>query len=117
MSPRFTTSWAGPPKPSACTVETIATKHRVLGASHPDTALTQAKLAAFYQNHRRFPEAEEAALSAYTTWQVRLGDQHPRTRELVQQIATLYDDWKKPDAAAHWRAKVGAERAMPSPAR
>ena len=91
---------------------------RVLGASHPDTALTQAKLAALYQGQRRFREAEETALSAHATWQSRLGDEHPRTRELVTQIASLYDDWKKPESAARWRAKAASSGVgVPSPAR
>jgi hypothetical protein len=86
-------------------LETLAGKRRVLGPAHPGTALTELALARVYAKQRRFPKAEAAARAAYDTWRTRLGAEHPDTRSAAAQLATMYEEWGKPDAAAHWSGK------------
>lgn len=38
-----------------------------------------------------------------------LGDDHPNVRLSLENLASLYDDWKKPDEAKKTRARIPAK--------
>jgi hypothetical protein len=59
-----------------------------------------------YMKQRRYQESESAALAAYQGYVKRLGDNHTSTRQVVEQIATLYTAMGRLAEAEQWRAKL-----------
>jgi hypothetical protein len=91
-------------------LEALNGKSRVLGATHPATILTAARLSAMYQKTGRYPEAERQLLRIGS---VTSGSFHAQgaTVDVVKQLVGLYDAWGRADAAAECRAKLPKESA------
>lgn len=81
----------------------------MLGETHPDTFFTQFGLASLYRKQRRFDEAEVLALEVYRVYQTALGENHDHTKQVVNRLVELYEDWGRPEQAAEWRAKLPKE--------
>jgi tetratricopeptide (TPR) repeat protein len=64
----------------------------VLGADHPDTALSLNNLATFHANQGQFAQALPLLERAITIWQRRLGLQHPTTVQAQQSLAAMCRD-------------------------
>jgi hypothetical protein len=45
-------------------------------------------------------------VAAYQGYSKTFGPDQERTRQVLQQIAALYEDWGKSAKAAEWRAKL-----------
>jgi thioredoxin-like negative regulator of GroEL len=53
---------------------------------------------------RRYKEAEEQLLTAYTGLKTARGEQHDLTRKTVTRLIELYEAWGKPDQAVPYRS-------------
>jgi len=42
--------------------------------------------------------------ASYHQFKARSGDRHPKTQDALRRLVTLYEAWRKPDQAAHFRA-------------
>lgn len=65
--------------------------------------LTRAALGECLTTQKRYGEAERLLISSYNDLKESQGAHTPRTVEALQRLALLYDVWKKPDQAAHYR--------------
>jgi hypothetical protein len=41
----------------------------------------------------------------------KLGQQHPHTKESIDNLIELYEAWNKPEKADNWRAKLPSNQA------
>ncbi|HVF61389.1 MAG TPA: serine/threonine-protein kinase [Thermoanaerobaculia bacterium] len=58
---------------------------------------------------RRYAEAESLLLKSLETLRSRPGEAAPSTRQVLADLASLYESWGKPEQAAHWRAGASAK--------
>ena len=58
----------------------------------------------------RFQEAEQHVLESYEKIRDNRGAGRRRTREALERIIFLYEQWGKPDQAAKWRARLAASK-------
>jgi serine/threonine protein kinase len=54
----------------------------------------------------QYPEGEKLLLASYDNFAGKFGDRHAWTQQVVAHLVRLYDNWKKPEKAALWRAKT-----------
>jgi serine/threonine protein kinase/Flp pilus assembly protein TadD len=54
----------------------------------------------------RFEEAEAVLQTAYDALHATLGDEHTHTRQVIENLARLYEAWQKPDQASAWNRKL-----------
>lgn len=66
----------------------LQVKEKILGAEHPDTALTAYNLGVLLQKTNRDEEAREQFARALRVFQARLGAEHPKTVAARQRIAS-----------------------------
>lgn len=66
---------------------------------------------------KRFPTSEQELKDAYMILKEQLGPQHAQTVRAASRLAQLYDDWNRPEEAAHWQAvsQGSPVTAAPSP--
>ena len=86
-------------------LQTIQSKRKVLGSTHPSTTVTILRLAAMYQRQGRFAEAESqltAALNALATSRGLDASAKP----IIAQLESLYEAWGKPAKIAELKTKV-----------
>jgi tetratricopeptide (TPR) repeat protein len=62
----------------------------MLGATHPDTAISMGTLARLYISQTKYTEAEPLLQQAYTIFEQQLGAQHPHTATCLTDQALLY---------------------------
>ena len=53
-----------------------------------------------------YAAAELLPLEAFNGREAKLGPEHPRTVESLDQLVHLYESWNKPDEVEKWRAKL-----------
>jgi eukaryotic-like serine/threonine-protein kinase len=73
------------------------------GGNPPDAY--RMRLGECLQQLGRFAEAEPLLLSSYAGLKAKFGDADARTAEALRSLVAFYVAWKKPDAAAAWRAR------------
>ncbi len=66
---------------------------------------------------KRYATAEQELKDAHQILDEQLGSQHAQTIRAASRLAQLYDDWDRPEEAAHWRTLSSASpvTAAPSP--
>jgi len=72
-------------------VQALAIRERVLGADHPDTAISLNNLAVLYRAQGRYAEAEPLHQRALAIRERVLGPNHPDTALSLNNLAGLYD--------------------------
>ncbi len=77
-----------------------------LGGVRTSLLKANAALTDIYVTQARFDEAEPFAIEAYEGRVELVGETHAFTRDSLQQLVDLYDQWDEPDQAAQWRAKL-----------
>jgi len=55
----------------------------------------------------QYPEGEKLLLASYDNFAGKFGDRHAWTQQVIAHLVRLYENWKKPEKAAVWRAKKG----------
>ena len=70
------------------------------------TAVFRKGLAVVHTKQKRFPEAETALLASLAIFEASKGNQSGRIRKALEALATLYDAWEKPEAAAKTRERL-----------
>jgi len=55
----------------------------------------------------QYPEGERLLLASYDNFAGKFGDRHAWTQQVIAHLVRLYENWKKPEKAAVWRAKKG----------
>jgi Tfp pilus assembly protein PilF len=68
----------------------VAIHERVVGAEHPDTALSLNNLAGLYQAEGNYPAARPLHERALAIYEQVLGDSHPDTARSLNNLAGLY---------------------------
>ncbi len=81
----------------------LAVADRVFPDGHPNRAVFHANRGRALAAIGRRDEAERELLGAHATLSGSLGGQHPRTREVAQDLAWLYENWGRRDAAVQWQ--------------
>jgi len=79
----------------------METRNRVLGAEHPDTLTSMAKLASTYRRQGRWVQAEELLVQVMKTSKRVLGPEHPDTLTIMASLAETYRDqgrWSEAEA-------------------
>lgn len=69
--------------------EALSVKEKILGADHPDTALTMNNLGVIVQKQGRSQEARALFELALGHLEARLGTDHPRTRMVRGNLAAV----------------------------
>ena len=70
------------------------------------------ELALLYIARGAYDQAEPLLLAACNGRETKLGPDHPRTIDSLNQLINLYESWPKPDEAATWRAKLPDREAI-----
>ncbi|MHC4997160.1 MAG: tetratricopeptide repeat protein, partial [Planctomycetota bacterium] len=70
---------------------TLATRRRFLGAGHHDILDSMRWLARVYHAAGREDEARKLFDEAYAFHKKDLGDEHPKTREMTEELTTLFN--------------------------
>ncbi|MCJ1462542.1 hypothetical protein MMC07_001144 [Pseudocyphellaria aurata] len=76
-------------------VQSLQTQREVLGAEHPHTLRTMAKLAVMYSDKKRWYEAEELQMQALRGQEEILGAEHPDTLGSKANLAWIYSDMNR----------------------
>jgi tetratricopeptide (TPR) repeat protein len=63
-------------------------------------------LAQLHIDQERYDDAEKLLLKAVDVSYVKLGDTHPHTLKILNNLIALYESWNKPEEAEKWRAKL-----------
>jgi tetratricopeptide (TPR) repeat protein len=87
-------------------LETVESRHRILGDDHPGTLESKNDLAVLYKEQGDYDKAEPLLLKALEGRRLKLGDTHPHTIESWNNLIDLYEAWNKPEQATQWRAKL-----------
>ena len=87
-------------------LETVESRHRILGDDHPDTLESKNDLAVLYIEQDNYSKAEPLLLEAVEGRRLKLGDTHPHTKESLNSLIDLYEAWNKPEQANEWRSKM-----------
>ncbi|KAF4625403.1 hypothetical protein G7Y89_g12766 [Cudoniella acicularis] len=74
----------------AAITEVLEIEKRDLGANHPSTLTSIAKLASTYRNQGRWGEAEELEVQVIETRKTKLGADHPDTLTSINNLASTY---------------------------
>ena len=64
------------------------------------------QLAWVYSERGKYDEAANLLVEAIAHCRQLFGERHALTQLLIRAIASVYDDWAKPEKAAEWRAKL-----------
>lgn len=81
--------------------DVLESRTAVLGAEHPDTLKSMAKLALAYHAQSRFQESKELGLRAMEGQKRVLGEEDPETLSTMGHLAMTYSDlsqWKESEA-------------------
>jgi len=62
-------------------------------------------LAHLYIEQARYAEAEPLLLQEFQRRAKQFGPQHSHTIDMLNQLASLYESWNKPEEAARWLAR------------
>jgi hypothetical protein len=63
-------------------------------------------LAVRYREQYLYDKAEPLLLEAISGRRLKLGDNHPHTKESIKSLIALYEAWNKPEKANEWRVKL-----------
>lgn len=86
---------------------TIAVAANTLGEANNSTHIFRRDYGNLLRIMGRFDEAEGLLLAACERLTTLLGEAHPATRDTLEKLALLYEDWARPDRARHYRALLG----------
>ena len=64
------------------------------------------ELAVLYKEQGDYAKAEPLLVETIEGSSLKLGDQHPHTRESIKSLIDLYEAWNKPEKVKEWRAKL-----------
>jgi len=90
--------------------ESLSRNLRLLGEKNAATATAAAALGKVLLTQRRFGEAEAELMRARTIREQALGPAAPLTVRTIEDLATLYDGWGKPERAAAVRAVLPSKK-------
>ncbi|CAN5818399.1 hypothetical protein BH24ACI5_BH24ACI5_24350 [soil metagenome] len=90
--------------------ESLSRNLRLLGEKNAATATAAAALGKVLLTQRRFAEAEAELMRARTIREQALGPAAPLTVRTIEDLATLYDGWGKPERAAAVRAVLPSKK-------
>jgi tetratricopeptide (TPR) repeat protein len=94
--------------------EALSIRRAQFGDRNDQVAYALRNLAEAYLRANSFEDAEPLLLESVETFTANHGEQYGMTKNTIQALITLYEQWGKPDQAAEWRAKSEAD---PDPAR
>jgi eukaryotic-like serine/threonine-protein kinase len=86
--------------------EAVKLRTESLPKEHFWIAVANSALGECLTTEKRFAEAEPRLVESYTALNSRLGPRDPRTREALQRLVKLYDEWGKPAQAGQYRAQL-----------
>lgn len=84
-------------------IQSLEMRRGVLPPGHPDIGKSAQHLGALLHKMTRYGEAEPLYLQALETWEHALGPTHPWTQSTVRSLATLYEDWGRPEEGRRYR--------------
>jgi tetratricopeptide (TPR) repeat protein len=90
--------------------EVLATKEKLFGREHPDTATTQHELARLYQAQGKYSEAEELYKQVLVTFEKMLGREHPDTIISIKSYASLLCEMNRPAEAEALEARIKPQK-------
>jgi serine/threonine protein kinase len=80
----------------------------IVPATDPSVASMRGDLGATLIELKRYDAAESELLKSHEIFEAVRGANHEATKIAVERIVRLYEEWKKPDAAETWRARLSA---------
>jgi CHAT domain-containing protein len=80
-------------------VEALSIRKKILGAEHPDYALSCNNLASIYSKKKEYEKAEKLYLEAYLIRKKILGEKHPSYSNSCNNLAFIYKKMGKYDEA------------------
>jgi tetratricopeptide (TPR) repeat protein len=86
--------------------EAVKLRTDSLPGEHYWVAVANGALGECLTTQERFAEAEPLLVQSYTALNSHLGQRDPRTKEALQRLLKLYDEWDKPAQAAQYRNLV-----------
>ena len=86
--------------------EAVERLTRKLGPEHPDVGITMAALGDELRKAGKFAESERNLRGGLDILVKASGEDGPLTQATLQWLANLYADWKKPELAAAYKARV-----------
>ena len=86
--------------------ESLGLRLKALPPSHWLIASAESVLGDCLARLKRFAEAEPLLLKGHAGLKAKFGEEDERTVEALSRLAQLYDAWKKPEMAAHYRART-----------
>jgi tetratricopeptide (TPR) repeat protein len=86
--------------------EALQMRQHTLEANHPDIAVNQRELGGCLAALHRFAEARSLLLQSYETLRDEQGADHQDTRRTLERLATLYEEWGKPERAEAMEARL-----------
>jgi eukaryotic-like serine/threonine-protein kinase len=89
--------------------EALALASKTRPAGSLDIARVQAQFGRVLTASRRFEEAEGLLKAARDSREKQLGADHPGTKTVASDLATLYDAWGRPADATIWRTRAATK--------
>lgn len=73
---------------------------------YPHTLETKNDLAILYKEQTHYDKVERLLGEAVEGRHLKLGENHPHTKESMRNLVELYESWDKPEKANEWRSKL-----------
>ena len=88
-------------------------RDRILGSTHPHSAMARKKLVDCYIIKGSYANAESQIVDVFNVLQMKLGLKHPWTIETINCLIDLFEKMNEPVKIAHYKAMLPKEEEAP----